>query len=61
MSLRKGVVSALNGQVTTGNPKEHIGHGFHPHRHLDGKDCSGRWYCEKCKVFISGPKCTEAK
>lgn len=52
----------LNGALP-GNLRPHIGHTFSPHRHVpvdeNLKPCSGRWWCEKDKVWITGPKCHE--
>ena len=52
-----------NGVVPPGDWMAHIGHAFHPHRHVTvGKEprrCSGRWWCEKDKTWIDGPKCGE--
>lgn len=57
-------MASLNGAA----PPEwapHIEHlsAIHVHHHpLVGKEprkCSGRWWCEKDKTWITGPKCEE--
>ncbi len=56
VSFRGGMLGGMS-VVVPG----HEGHPVFPHDHSwQGRElfrCSGRWWCEDCRVWVDGPKC----
>ena len=62
-STGSGTQAGSDATVPAGDWTAHIGHKLYPHYHAPvgkvRKPCSGRWYCQQDKTWITWRKCDD--